>query len=50
MKCRRCNRELKSDSSKLLGYGSTCAKIVGIIIVKPHKIKSKKTGDILTWI
>jgi len=24
--CKRCGRELKSDQSKLLGYGPTCYK------------------------
>lgn len=25
-RCKRCNRELKSESSKLIGYGPTCYK------------------------
>lgn len=26
MKCKRCGRELKSEESKLNGYGPTCFK------------------------
>jgi hypothetical protein len=48
-KCKRCNRELKSDSSISLGYGSMCAKILDIKVVKVHKIKKYKEENIMKW-
>lgn len=37
--CKRCNRLLKSEHSKELGYGSSCYKKAGLI---PEKKEVKK--------
>jgi len=48
MKCKRCNRPLKSQKSIELGYGPICAKLEGIITKKrewKRKVKSRNILD-----
>jgi len=39
MKCKLCNRPLKSKTSIAIGYGPTCLKKVGYILKKGKLIK-----------
>ena len=38
-KCKLCGRPLKSERSKLLGYGPSCFKKAGFIIKKGKVVK-----------
>jgi len=50
MKCKRCNRELKSEDSIKLCYGPTCAAKEGIVIPSKLKVKKYRGKDILKFI
>ena len=47
-KCKRCGRPLKSEKSRKIGYGPSCAKLEGIVQVKQKIIKSKGE-DLSKW-
>jgi len=48
IRCKKCNRPLKSESSIQLGYGLHCAKLEGLIMTK--RSKKYKGVSLTKWI
>jgi len=49
VRCLRCKRPLKNEESIKIGYGSSCAKLEGIIISKRKTIKKYESRSLFDF-